>query len=1143
MSPPVAQNAATSLGTRISEDSTQIKETEWDVIVIGSGYGGGIAASRLARTGKKVCLLERGKEFRPGQYPDTFAESQKEMQVHNKDGTVLGNRDSLYEFYLNDDMYVFKGCGLGGTSLVNANVALEADPRVFNSTNWPKEILDEMENKTFNGWYDKARSMLNPNPYPEGKTLPKIQAMEAAVAYEGGASQLHRPPITVTFEERLNQAGIYQPACNDCGDCCTGCNVGAKNTTLMNYLPDAKNFGAHIYTQTEVRSISKKKDGSGWTVWYRPLNDRQKFDGAGDMFINAKVVVVSGGTLGSTEIMLRSKERGLALSESLGDKFSGNGDLLGFAFDTKFPIENIVDHQRKVGPCITTVIDRRALPGEDLSKGFVVEDGTHPIAIAKIYAALLATTHPFTGETFNKWLEYTGDLILDSTKAFDHSLSYLVMAQDSATGKLKLEKDDIRVDWQGVGKEEFVNHVYEYLKEITKHQLNGTFIEDPITAGWLGTKKKLITVHPLGGCVMGDDPETSVVNHKCQVWNPEGGVYDGLYIMDGSVIPSCIGVNPFLTISAVSERAVHLLAADRNWQIAEGYTTEPQATKTTAIGVSFTETMKGWFTVGEQKSYQEGMKQGKKTNTPISFTVTVTSEDLDKMVASPEHAANIVGTVKAPVISNHDLVITKGVFNLFMDDPDVIDQKLMKYNLNLQDHEGNKYYFKGFKVIKDNAGGLNSWDQTTTLYTTVYKGDKEDPAQLFGMGILYIQILDFAKQLTTMNIINAPDRKTRLEYLAKFGKYFAGALWDVYGSVGSTVGSNTQARKKRPLDLPVPEIYDVKTADGITLRLTRYPVDEGKKAKGPLLALHGMGVSSRIYLMDTIQESMAEYLHKNDYDLWLMDWRLSTDLQYAAKVQNLDVIAQNDFEPAVDKILEITKSKDVLALVHCVGSLTFFMTLGLGKLKGKIRAIAASSVMFNPIPGTYKYYQAKFHLTGALEALGIHNVNPSLDQGVFNKITGWQNLIATGTHEKCDSAVCHRITFMYGLLWQHEMLNTATHNILNEHFGPGSVDVFDQISKFVRHGHLVDDKDKEVYMPNMAEILKDIPIFVLSGEKNATWIPESTEKSFNYLAEKNGPKNIERYVAPGYGHLDPIFGKNAYKDTFPVFLKFLEKHV
>jgi cholesterol oxidase len=102
----------------------------YDVVVVGSGYGGGVAASRLARSGRSVCVLERGREFLPGEFPDTELEALGEFQV-DAEGTKLGSPTGLYDLRVNRELNVFVCCGLGGTSLVNANVSLSADPRVF----------------------------------------------------------------------------------------------------------------------------------------------------------------------------------------------------------------------------------------------------------------------------------------------------------------------------------------------------------------------------------------------------------------------------------------------------------------------------------------------------------------------------------------------------------------------------------------------------------------------------------------------------------------------------------------------------------------------------------------------------------------------------------------------------------------------------------------------------------------------------------------------------------------------------------------------------------------------------------------------------------------------------------------------------
>jgi cholesterol oxidase len=124
---------------------------------------------------------------------------------------------------------------------------------------------------------------------------------------------------------KKNAFGFDQNACNLCGDCCTGCNYGAKNTTLMNYLPDARAHGAQIFTGAEVRHL--EKTATGWNVHLQPM-------GGGDaLVIAAELVVLGAGTLGSTEILLRSQAKGLALSPKLGTRFSGNGDVLAFGYN------------------------------------------------------------------------------------------------------------------------------------------------------------------------------------------------------------------------------------------------------------------------------------------------------------------------------------------------------------------------------------------------------------------------------------------------------------------------------------------------------------------------------------------------------------------------------------------------------------------------------------------------------------------------------------------------------------------------------------------------------------------------------------------------------------------------------------------
>ncbi|HEY6978101.1 MAG TPA: FAD-binding protein, partial [Chitinophagaceae bacterium] len=164
---------------KLSRPITELKP-EYDVIVIGSGYGGSIAASRFSRAGLKVCLLEKGKEFQPGDYPDTLAEAEKEMQI-NADKREA-KKNGLYDFHISENITVFKGCGLGGTSLVNANVSIKPEERVFEDQCWPSAIRNDTP--SLEEGYERAREMLKPTPYPVNKNgyieLAKSRAMKTS---------------------------------------------------------------------------------------------------------------------------------------------------------------------------------------------------------------------------------------------------------------------------------------------------------------------------------------------------------------------------------------------------------------------------------------------------------------------------------------------------------------------------------------------------------------------------------------------------------------------------------------------------------------------------------------------------------------------------------------------------------------------------------------------------------------------------------------------------------------------------------------------------------------------------------------------------------------------------------------------------
>jgi cholesterol oxidase len=532
---------------RLSLPVSELKSA-YDVVVVGSGYGGGVAASRLSRAGQSVCVIERGREFLTGEFPSRLPELRRELQLNG--GTMRsGSRTGLFDFRLGTDIHVLVGCGLGGGSLINAGVGLRPDARVFADAAWPEEIVRD---GLLDLGFTRASAMLRPSRYPKAQELTKYRALETASAAFGVAPVA--APVVVSFEETVNPAGVAQPACTLCGDCCSGCNVGAKNTVAMTYLPDARAHGADIFTELAVTHIVKR-DG-GWRVHFVPSNETDAEGG----FVDARTVVLGAGTLGSTEILLRSRERGLALSDRLGEGFSANGDIIAFALGGAARVNAIgVGEPPKfvgdtIGACVAGQIE---LPdGADLDCSMIIQEGVLPSALAPLLPVFFISGGRILGaaQSLIKGV-YQGPL--------SHLHTFFVVSHDDARGRIRLDNGLAQIHWPGVAEQPVYARVDEALSKAAS-AVGARYIKSPLAATTMGVKPA--TAHPLGGCGMGEDAAQGVVNHKCQVFaGAKGeGVHAGLYVCDGAVIPRSIGVNPLLTITALAERAMVHLARDHN---------------------------------------------------------------------------------------------------------------------------------------------------------------------------------------------------------------------------------------------------------------------------------------------------------------------------------------------------------------------------------------------------------------------------------------------------------------------------------------------------------------------------------------------------------------------------------------------------
>jgi cholesterol oxidase len=543
-----------------------------DVIVVGSGYGAGVCAARLAEAGASVVVLERGREFADGEhkpFPETLEQLRANVQIDSK-WFRREHRLGLYNFHLGRDLDVLVGCGLGGTSLINSGVAIKPDARVFQRAMWPHEIRNFPFDETLGRYYDRAHSVLQPAQYPETRSPPRKLA---AMLQHGG----ERCFVNVHYgPEEYNSVGVRQVPCNDCGDCNTGCNFKAKKTLCFTYLPLAKSFGARFFVRCDVDHIELGPDGR-WVVYFQRLQTGTE-EVVADRRLTARAVVLGAGVLGTTGILLRSKQLGLPLSDWIGARFSGNGDAIAFAYNCEDRLDSVgygdrvpyvppyppPDGVSAVGATILGIIDRRNTPKVD--DGIIIEEATVPSGLARllrVFAQLLVGVGAETRHGFAHWfherLAEGRDLFGDDRNgALNRTLLFLLMSHDGADGVIELG-DDGRpvVRWPQLHERPLFTAENAIAREITS-QLGGMFVPDPLPR----LMNNRITVHPLGGCPMGDPETTAVVDHAGRVFRDDGKPHDKLYVADASVIPTSLGINPLWTITALAERIAEHVARD-----------------------------------------------------------------------------------------------------------------------------------------------------------------------------------------------------------------------------------------------------------------------------------------------------------------------------------------------------------------------------------------------------------------------------------------------------------------------------------------------------------------------------------------------------------------------------------------------------
>jgi cholesterol oxidase len=530
----------------------------YDVVVIGSGFGGAITACRLAQAGRSVCVLERGRKWGKTEFPRAPAEVARSFW---KKGESLG----FLEYKTFKKMDVIQGCGVGGGSLHYFNVHLRAPAEVVGKKGWPSQVT----RSTLDPYYTLAEGMLDSATLapPAGRELPlRTKAFMDAVA--GAQRTAELVPIGVyTGEERVNpHSGLPQAPCDYSGNCMIGCVLHAKNTLDLNYLPLAEHHGAEIFPLHQADRI-EPFGKEGYRVHFEvfdPGDPRRSEPGS----VVGRRLVLAAGTLGTTELLLRSRDvhRTLpGLSPMLGTRFSGNGD---FILAGTMDADRIVDPSR--GPSITAGADFSTRENrifiEDLGypDPFIwLLEGAIPRTNRLADLMIAAVTYLLDTVGAGKGrISFEADRLFRGG-ATTRFLPYLGMGSDAADGRLQLTDGHIDLKWSHRGSRAMFGEMERALKSLSS-SLGGEYVTSLL---WRWPLRKLLTAHPLGGCVMGESKELSVTNSAGEVWD-----YPGLYVADGSLIPTALSVNPSLTISALAERVAFWMIHQRELNSGEDET-------------------------------------------------------------------------------------------------------------------------------------------------------------------------------------------------------------------------------------------------------------------------------------------------------------------------------------------------------------------------------------------------------------------------------------------------------------------------------------------------------------------------------------------------------------------------------------------
>lgn len=628
--------------------------------------------------------------------------------------------------------------------------------------------------------------------------------------------------------------------------------------------------------------------------------------------------------------------------------------------------------------------------------------------------------------------------------SLERTQTYLIMSHDSNKAVMTLEKGKPTLRWGGVGRSDHVKYLIDILTKLTS-AFGGTYINSPFYAS-LGEQQ--ITIHIIGGTRMASDGNghTGATDDTGRLFKGNSrDVYNGLIIVDGSVIPTALGVNPFATITAVAERAVYE-AAHRSGltidykttngildfekrprharpmvgSLKRAHDTVQEALNSSSQGIAFTEVMSGFINVPDDiEDYDTAFNSAAAAGATAKFFLSVHAWNTDNLVGLQEHPGMLTGTLTSAGLKGSPFMVLRGDFHLFTKDSRTPDTTNLKYEFDMVSIDGELIHFSGYKIVNPSImlQPLAAWKATSTLNCKLSR-DKT----AIGRGQLNIQPRDFVSELRTFTP-SGTSWLARFFSTSKFFSFFTKQLASkFFGPLGSEQWPRTTFRGYETNKKPPAHTWKIKSVDGVLSIIHQWlPATQDLEHPAPtILFIPGASVDHQIFAPPTIRTNAVEYFQKQGFEIFCTTHRVGKTPNAMRDFTTFD--ASLDIQAAFQKIHELHGSQaPIYVIAHCAGS----VALSAGFLDGVVPSrwltgLTASQVFFNPIFGTVNKVKASLPLPlkRIYRALAgewfscVSSEHGSTAQRLLNQVV---KLYPVGSmQELCTSVVRHRSELVFG---------------------------------------------------------------------------------------------------------------------------------